>query len=57
MLFEVWQDGQCKMATDHRSCIYPEKALKSMQSAGCTFRLNEKRIALKNLLEEVKNLK
>ena len=56
MLFEVWQDGHCKLGTDHPACIHPEKTLKSMQSAGCTFRLNGKRIALKNLLEEVKKL-
>ena len=56
MTFEVYQDGRCKMATEHPSCIYPERILRSMQSAGCTFRLNGKRIALKNLLEEIKSM-
>ena len=56
MMFEVWQDGRCKMATEHPRCVYPERILRSMQSAGCTFRLDGKRISLKALLEEVKNL-
>lgn len=54
-LFEVWQDGHCKMGTDSAKLIYPEHLLKNMQSAGCTFKLNGKRISVKNLVEEVKN--
>ena len=56
MTFEVYQDGRCKMATESPRCIYPERILRSMQSAGCTFRLDGKRISLKSLLEEIKNM-
>lgn len=55
MLFEVWRDGVCKAATDSPKCLYTKETLKSMQSAGCTFKLNGKRISLKNLLAEVGN--
>ena len=30
MTFEVYQDGRCKMATEHPSCIYPERILRSI---------------------------
>ncbi len=42
-LFEVWQNGQCKMRTDHDSCIYPISTLLNMKAAGCTFKYQGKK--------------
>lgn len=41
MLFEVWgPDGKRKAYTEDASCIYDERTLKSLQSAGHTFKID-----------------
>ncbi len=42
-LFEVWQDGECKMGTDYECCIYPIDTLLNMKAAGCTFKYQGKK--------------
>ena len=42
VLFEVVRDGCVYMSTDHKSCIYPNDILLSMQAAGYKFRMNGK---------------
>ena len=41
-LFEVVRDGRVYMSTNHKSCIYPNDILLSMQAAGYKFRMNGK---------------
>jgi len=41
-LFEVIRDGRVLMSTNHKSCIYPNEILLSMQSAGYKFRMDDK---------------
>ena len=41
-LFEVIRDGRVLMSTDHKSCIYPNEILLSMQAAGYKFRMEGK---------------
>ena len=56
-LFEVYQDGVCKMATDYHKCIYPMQTLLSMKSAGCTFKYEGKRYVPKKGEKELFNAK
>lgn len=53
-LFEVRQHGVPKMSTDSYSCIYDLATLKSMQKAGCTFRVNGKAVQAKEVHAAVK---
>lgn len=57
-LFEVWQDGECKMGTDHVECItYSPAVLKTMKEAGCTFKWQGKKITLPALVAELEKIK
>ena len=42
ILFEVIRDGCVLMRTEHKSCIYPNETLLSMQAAGYKFRMDGK---------------
>ena len=54
MLFTViGPDGNPKMGTDYRECIYDVDQLESMSSAGCKFKWNDKMISLVNLKKEL----
>lgn len=56
MLFTViGPDGNTKMGTDYRECIYDVDQLESMSSAGCKFKWNDKMISLVNLKKELSN--
>lgn len=56
MLFTViGPDGNPKMGTDYRECIYDVDQLESMSSAGCKFKWNDKIISLVNLKKELSN--
>lgn len=56
MLFTViGPDGQPKMGTDCRECIYDVDQLEIMSSAGCKFKWNDKMISLVNLKKELSN--
>ena len=56
MLFTViGPDGNPKMGTDYRECIYDVDQLESMSSAGCKFKWNDKMISLVNLKKELSN--
>ena len=56
MLFTViGPDGNPKMGTDYRECIYDLDQLESMSSAGCKFKWNDKMISLVNLKKELSN--
>lgn len=56
MLFTViGPDGNPKMGTDYRECIYDVDQLESMSSAGCKFKWNDKMISLINLKKELSN--
>ena len=37
------RDGNVKMSTEHRNCIYPHDTLVQMAAVGYSFRLNGKR--------------
>jgi hypothetical protein len=41
-LFEVIREGRVLMSANHKSCIYPNVILLSMQAAGYKFRMNGK---------------
>lgn len=49
MLFEVRQHGMAVMGTNYPSCVYDLDTLKSMQKAGCTFRVNGKTCTAKDV--------
>lgn len=54
MLFTViGPDGNPKMGTNYRECIYDVDQLESMSSAGCKFKWNDKMISLVNLKKEL----
>lgn len=54
MLFTViGPDGNPKMGTDYRECIYDVDQLESMASAGFRFKLNDKLISFNNLKKEL----
>ena len=54
MLFTViGPNGNPKMGTEYRECIYDIEQLESMASAGCKFKLNDKLISLSNLKKEL----
>lgn len=54
MLFTViGPDGNPKMRTDYRECIYDLDQLESMSFAGCKFKWNDKMISLVNLKKEL----
>lgn len=54
MKFEVCKKNCTVFLTEYRECIPIANKLKSMQSAGYTFKLNNKKIALKQLTNELK---
>ena len=54
MLFTViGTDGNPKMGTEYRECVYDLEQLESMASAGCKFKWNDKFISLTNLKKEL----
>ena len=55
MKFEVCKKNCTVFLTEHKECIPTAEKLKSMQSAGYTFKLNDKKITLKQLTNELKN--
>lgn len=53
MFTVIGPDGNPKMGTEYRECIYDIEQLESMASAGCKFKLNDKLISLSNLKKEL----
>ena len=49
----IGPDGNPKMGTEYRECIYDIEQLQSMASAGCKFKFNDKLISLSNLKKEL----
>lgn len=58
VLFEVWQNGECKMGTDYAECVtYSPAVLKTMKDAGCSFKWQGKRITLPALNAELEAIR
>lgn len=53
MFTVIGPDGNPKMGTEYRECIYDIEQLESMASAGYKFKLNDKLISLSNLKKEL----
>ena len=53
MFTVIGPDGNPKMGTEYRECIYDIEQLESMDSAGCKFKFNDKLISLSNLKKEL----
>ena len=49
MLFEVIRKDEVLMCTTHPICVYDDATLKTLQNAGCNFRLDSKRASLKDV--------
>lgn len=49
MVFEVIRNDEVLMCTAHPICVYDDATLKTLQNAGCNFRLDGKRAALKDV--------
>lgn len=55
MKFEVCKKNATIFITEYKKCVPNTDVLKSMQSAGYTFKLDDKKITLKQLSKELKN--
>lgn len=55
MKFEVCKKNCIVFSTEYKECMPTADKLKSMQSAGYTFKLNDKKITLKQLTNVLKN--
>lgn len=52
MEFEICKNNVTKFITEHKKCVPNSDVLKSMYSAGYTFKLNDKKMTLKQLIKE-----